>query len=617
MADENKMLAAALRYAGMGLAVFPLGFKKKTPATPDGFKSATTDKEHIKNWWGKSPGDKNNIGIATGKISGGLVVIDIDKGEKKGKNGLETFSEWLDRYGAFPRTATVITGGGGMHYLFRSDKPEKSRIGLYPGIDVRAEGGYIVAPPSIHPNGNTYKWSEDPIIYGFAEIDEIVNAFLHPLEDLGKGSFEIGSEIIEGERNHTLFKAACSLRDKGFDEQAIYSAIMAENQSKCVPPLDDGEINTLVKSALKYEPEHRYDVTTEKGIIKPAKKKIITDLSMKTVADVEVEPVNWLIPGYIPQGQITSLVGDGGSGKTSVWCSIAADISAGRKTFLESEMPGVWKTGNPQKVLLFSAEDSVKHVLKPKLMKYDADLRNIRFLDLKDERFPEVKFDSKLLEDLTVCHRPGLIVFDPIQSFIPSEINMGRRNAMRRCLNPLIGLGEKYGTTFLLVVHTNKQDGLWGRKRMADSSDVWDISRSVLMVGETQEDGIRYLSQEKSNYGPLEQTVLFSLNDGTVEFKEYTTKKDRDYIKAWAYDNKQNSPAKGLAKQAAKDFILEYLDGGEKEVSEIDEMGKAQGHSTNALRNAKAELKEENRINYRYEGKKNESRGRKCFLYAV
>ena len=172
---------------------------------------------------------------------------------------------------------------------------------------------------------------------------------------------------------------------------------------------------------------------------------------------------------------------------------------------------------------------------------------------------------------------------------------MGQRNAMRKCLNPLIGLGERYGTTFLIVVHTNKQDGLWGRKRMADSSDVWDISRSVLMIGETQEEGIRYLSQEKCNYGPLEDTVLFSLNKGVVTFEGFTEKKDKDFVRAWSYNNQQNSPAKGAAKEAAKEFILEYLNHGEKEVSEVDAMGRAQGHSGNALRNAKAELKEEHR----------------------
>ena len=67
--------------------------------------------------------------------------------------------------------------------------------------------------------------------------------------------------------------------------------------------------------------------------------------------------------------------------------------------------------------------------------------------------------------------------------------------------------------TFIIVVHVNKQSGVYGRKRIADSSDIWDASRSVLMLGETQEKGVRYLTQEKSNYGKLEKTALYTLND--------------------------------------------------------------------------------------------------------
>lgn len=114
-------------------------------------------------------------------------------------------------------------------------------------------------------------------------------------------------------------------------------------------------------------------------------------------------------------------------------------------------------------------------------------------LYLSDERFSEIKFNAPLLEELIREHRPALVVFDPLQSFIPPDIQMGQRNAMRDCLSALIGLGEKYGTTFLIIVHTNKQIGLWGRKRIADSADIWDIARSVLIAGEAEE-GLRYIS---------------------------------------------------------------------------------------------------------------------------
>lgn len=83
--------------------------------------------------------------------------------------------------------------------------------------------------------------------------------------------------------------------------------------------------------------------------------------------------------------------------------------------------------------------------------------------------------------------------------------------------------GEKYGVTFMIVVHTNKQSGIWGRKRFADSADKWDIARSVLIAGEAK-DGLRYISHEKSNYGPQGSTVLYRLDSGTVKFQSYTDK---------------------------------------------------------------------------------------------
>lgn len=147
--------------------------------------------------------------------------------------------------------------------------------------------------------------------------------------------------------------------------------------------------------------------------------------------------------------------------------------------------------------------------------------------------------------------------------------------------------------TFIIVVHVNKQSGVYGRKRIADSSDIWDASRSVLMLGETQEKGIRYLSQEKSNYGRLEQTVLYTLSDKNVPiFKSYTDKKDRDYVMA---ESRERNIAPAL--EDAKMFIVDTLkDQKQMEVSELDGLAKASGISTNALKNAKAALKSEKAI---------------------
>ncbi len=313
---------------------------------------------------------------------------------------------------------------------------------------------------------------------------------------------------------------------------------------------------------------------------------------MKTMDDFEEKEPEWIIPGWMPKYQITVMVGDGGSGKTSIWCHIAACLSSGKFTIFERELQdaGVDEPAS-QKIMFFSSEDSVEYTLKGRLVKNGVAIQNVITIDIKDDRFCEIKFNSDLLRKLIETHKPELVIFDPLQSFIPKEVKMGQRNEMRYCLNPLIGMGEKYKTTFLVIMHTNKQSGLYSRKRMADSSDVWDIARSVIMLGETDQKGIRYITHEKSNYGLLQKTILFELSDGKPEFRGYSDKRDREFITEHDYNTRVKP-----ASESAKEFILEYLEDGEKEAEDLKEAAKANGISEGTLNNVRRELKKSGKI---------------------
>ena len=320
--------------------------------------------------------------------------------------------------------------------------------------------------------------------------------------------------------------------------------------------------------------------------------KIPKLISMDEVQEKEAE---WLVSQYIPKGNITILAGDGGSGKTTTWCGIAAAVSAGNKVFFDS-VPDEFTTFEPQKVMFFSSEDSIEHTLKSRLRKAGAKLENIYSVSLQDEAFENIKFDSPTLESLISQIKPALVIFDPVQSFIPSNIQMGQRNAMRSCLNPLIGWGEKYGCTFLIVVHTNKRHGVFGRNRVADSADIWDIARSVLISGCTQDDK-RYLSHEKSNYGEPGETAIFSINDGVAVFAEYSDKKDKDYVQERDYGAKQ-----APQRQDAEKFITDFLKNGKKPTSDLDEAAQAAGISKSTLNRAKTELRSRGLLGGRSEG---------------
>lgn len=319
--------------------------------------------------------------------------------------------------------------------------------------------------------------------------------------------------------------------------------------------------------------------------------------NMVKMSEVESEVKEWLIPAYIPKGDITINAGDGGSGKTYIWTAIAAALSTGERVFFEP-LPEEWTKREPEKVMVFSSEDSLKYVLKERLEKAGANLENIISCPIEDPNFRKIKFDSDLLKELVDEHKPALVVFDPLQSFVPEKMEMGARNQMRQCLNPLIGLGEKYGTSFLIIVHTNKGKGVFGRKRIADSADIWDIARSVLITGITKDGVTRYLSHEKCNYSMTEETVLFQIEDALPVFKGRTKNKDAYFVREQTNTGYTYAPKRDEAQQ----FIFEFLTDGEKPTKELDEAAKAAGISRKTLRNAKDALTKEGSLLTRSEG---------------
>jgi uncharacterized protein (DUF927 family) len=132
----------------------------KHPRTKNGLSDATTDLQTIREWWKKWP--SANVGVATGAGAGFFVVdVDPDKGGKKSLSDLERQHEKL------PETKTALTGGGGLHHLFKHPgiKIKNSESELGPGLDVRGDGGYIVAAPSQHKSGKQYQWRDgNPIV---------------------------------------------------------------------------------------------------------------------------------------------------------------------------------------------------------------------------------------------------------------------------------------------------------------------------------------------------------------------------------------------------------------------------------------------------------------------
>lgn len=149
------VLESARYYARLGWSVIPIMPRLKRPMVPwREFEQRAASLEEIDAWYRHSP--DANVGVVTGRVSG-LVVIDVDPAH----GGSESLERLLREHGPLEHGLEVITGGGGRHlYFAHPAETISNRAGIFPGIDVRGDGGCVVVPPSIHPSGKRYRWAE-------------------------------------------------------------------------------------------------------------------------------------------------------------------------------------------------------------------------------------------------------------------------------------------------------------------------------------------------------------------------------------------------------------------------------------------------------------------------
>ena len=261
-----------------------------------------------------------------------------------------------------------------------------------------------------------------------------------------------------------------------------------------------------------------------------------TPVGPGVLADVPLQNVDWLVPDLLPRGELSLLGADGGTGKGIWQAQLIAYVTAGKTSGFFPLPPQ--QTG---KVLLLAGEDDPGKVLKARLLAAGADMNRVLVLTADDyfgKTGQPLTLKDQALADFAAKAGPLLLIVDPLQSFLPSDVEMASRNQMRSTLLPLRAIAAKQGCAVLIVMHSNKKQGVSGRARLADSSDIWDMARSVLMMGRAKNDGKIYLSHEKNSYARPQQTVLLHIDDVEVEgvktaravFDGYTDKKDADFI---------------------------------------------------------------------------------------
>jgi hypothetical protein len=369
MNDHKKQVA--LGYAGLGWSVFPLHSVReggtctcggdcpspaKHPRTKDGFKSASTDQKTVTEFWDQWP--DANIGVRTGRVSG-VFVVDVD--EAKGAD----LDKLFKRFGGEEnwRTLTCTTGRG-RHFYFRLPtgvevRNSASKLAL--SVDVRGEGGYVVAPPSVHILGDLYEWTYDEQLLGpppgllealddKATVTVTESGLVIPAP---KEHLVVPELISSGSRNEQLAQIAGKMRSLGFVENEITTQLLSLNERLCQPPLPQTEVVNIGRSISRYEGERLETIEEIEG-------DLANDLQVYRVGElVKMEfPEKEILALEIGAGDVAMFSGATNSGKSTILRNLSLAMASG--TPFEPFVPG----HRPLKVLYLDFETDAADLKK-------------------------------------------------------------------------------------------------------------------------------------------------------------------------------------------------------------------------------------------------------------
>lgn len=488
------LLSEIQRYAAAGLRVLPVRertegeTRAKQPYTAHGFHDATADHETIRQWWHRWPGAA--VGFVTG-TEDGLVVIDLDiKGDV---NGIATWQELAERHGGVPRTREVRTPSGGRHLYFtvpsgQGGKLKSSAGKLGPGIDVRASGGYIVAPPSRIEAGS-YEWADRsiPIAQAPPWLVKLIQA--EPKERkpapavvategtaYGLAALEDECRAVakapEGGRNHRLNEAAFAVGQLVAGGQLTEAeALTALEESADACGLGQVESQKTIESGFRAglleprtapvqaEPVGESEQKAGKTAAKEARAQECKAgiFNGAALLEMDLPEVRWAVPGLLPQG-LAILAGGPKLGKSWLIYSICAGIGAG------CNILGQFQT--PQARSLYLALEDGQRRLQDRLKALcntdpaiKAGLSNVDF-QITWPRFDDEGGLEKL-EEYIKENVPGglkLVVVDTLAKVMPKGKSKGL-NAYENdslIMGRIKSMADRHGVCVLIVTHLSK-----------------------------------------------------------------------------------------------------------------------------------------------------------------
>jgi Bifunctional DNA primase/polymerase, N-terminal/AAA domain/Primase C terminal 1 (PriCT-1) len=530
-AQSSGLLSAALSYVERGWRVCPLyepladgkcscgrpdcGSPGKHPRTRHGLNDATTDPACIHTWWADWP--NANIAIVTGRDSG-LVVLDVDRPE--------VLNGWQSD------TLTAHTGKGQHFYFSLSGTAVKNSVSrLGPGLDLRGEGGYVVAPPSRHASGATYTWRD------FDTDPQPAPVWLLQ-----------SNPIPEGQRNETLFRIASAMRGKAKDVEEIAAELHFVNSTRCVPPLQDNEVQKIAESSMRYGPDANPTSDREDAAVVEA----ITIAGMpltKLLARSRQEP-DWIIPSLLKRNNTMFIVGEPKRAcKSWLLANLAWDLSEGKQIFgvRHSKKGFLFVPKRPMRVVYFSQEDAEDDFQdRAEIMARAGRTPNDNFWFVPKNL--QMTLDSEngpaLVEDeLTAAARTApldLIILDPLRRVLQGDESNSERIA--QIWRKLDDWSRAFNCSFIVAHHVVKPPRQQGQHYdpsspyvSRGSSDIYAGADAFINVVPGKQKGqptkgrllqLHFTTKRSRGISPVSVRVNFET--GGVEFVEFLTGRDGD-----------------------------------------------------------------------------------------
>ena len=486
--DFSLMSAAvrseAIRLAKRGLPVFPCN-ADKSPCIPGGFHRATTNIDTVRRYWKRYPGAL--IGVPTGRASN-LLVVDVDP---EGR-------DWLWQNAGRLEIGRAHETKRGRHLLYRMpDRDVRCSAGaLSRGIDVRAEGGYIIWWPAhgLEVHGRAMQLRPPPgWLLPLLTRSRTNHAEL--VSDQRADGMDSGElQIPRGQRNDFLSREAFRLRRLGASVEQIERVIQAVNQELCATSLPGEEVHRIAAGKMSVQAEGRSNDQQNAGT-----------LELRRGSEIQMEPISWLWHGWIAAGKLHLLAGVPGTGKTTIALSLAAIVTRG----------GTWPDGTkyrrPSNVVIWSGEDDAADTLAPRLAAMNADLTRVHFVGgivhgSERRQFDPAQDMPALIAKARELGDVALFVVDPVVTAIRGD---SHKNAeVRRGLAPLVHLAEEQRAAVLGITHFSK--GSQGREpidRLTGSLAFGAAPRLVFAASKMKDElggatGVLIMVRVKSNLGP-------------------------------------------------------------------------------------------------------------------